>query len=52
MTVLSVETLKELKKTWLRRITFIFYSPNYDVNTNLPIYMGLALSKHNMIFKD
>ena len=35
MTVVSVETLEELKLTWLRRITCIFYSLNYDVNIEL-----------------
>ena len=44
MTVVSVETLEELKKTWLRRITCIFYSLNYDVNIGLLIYMELARS--------
>ena len=38
MTVVSVETLEELKQTWLRRITCIFaYNLNYDVNIDLPI---------------
>ena len=44
MTVVSVETLDKLKETWLRQITCIFYSLKYDVNIDLPIYMGLALS--------
>ena len=52
MTVVSVETLEELKKTWSRRITCIFYSLNYDVNIELLIYMELALSKYNIIFTD
>ena len=39
MTVVSVETLEELKLTWLRRITCTFYSLNYDVNIDLPIYI-------------
>ena len=37
MTVVLVETLEELKHMWLRRITCIFYSLNYDVNIDLPI---------------
>ena len=52
MTAVTVETLEELKQTWLRQITCIFYSLNYDVNIDLPMYMELALSKYNMIFAD
>ena len=36
MTVVSVETLEELKLNWLSRITCISYCLNYDVNIDLP----------------
>ena len=38
MTVVSFQMLEELKQTWLRQITCIFYSPNHDVNIDLLIY--------------
>ena len=44
MTVVSVKKLEEPKKTRLRRITSIFYSLNYDVNIDLPIYMNFFIS--------
>ena len=37
MTIVSVKTLEELKKTWSHQITCIFYSQNYDVNIDLTI---------------
>ena len=40
MTIVSVETLEELKQTWLRRITCIFHSLNYDANIDLPILLS------------
>ena len=53
MIVLSFKTLEKLKQTWLRRITCIFYSLNYDVDFDPPpIYMEFALSNYNMIFTD
>ena len=34
-TAVSVETLEELKETWLRQITCIFHNLNYDVKIDL-----------------
>ena len=49
MTFVSVEMLEELKKAWLRRITCIFYSLNYDVNIDLPIYMTMIYNYNSHI---
>ena len=37
--------------TWLRRITCIFYSQNYDVNIGLLILLPLLLLFINYLFK-
>ena len=46
MPVISVETLEELKYTWLRRITFIFHRLNFDANTDL-ILKYIEYSKYS-----